>query len=40
MAFRVLIMGLTEETVQGIGFKSLAIFRPGIIAGNAMRQTL
>jgi uncharacterized protein YbjT (DUF2867 family) len=29
------IMGLKEETVQGIGFKSLAIFRPGIIAGNA-----
>ena len=28
-------MGLKEETVQGIGFKSLAIFRPGIIAGNA-----
>ena len=28
------IMGLKEETVQGIGFKSLAIFRPGIIAGN------
>ena len=29
------IMGLKEETVRGIGFKSLAIFRPGIIAGNA-----
>jgi hypothetical protein len=29
------VMGLKEETVQGIGFKSLAIFRPGIIAGNA-----
>src|SRR5580765_5394360 len=29
------IMGLKEEAVQGIGFKSLAIFRPGIIAGNA-----
>ncbi len=29
------IMGLKEETVEGIGFKSLAIFRPGIIAGNA-----
>jgi uncharacterized protein YbjT (DUF2867 family) len=28
-------MGLKEETVQAIGFKSLAIFRPGIIAGNA-----
>jgi uncharacterized protein YbjT (DUF2867 family) len=29
------LMGLKEETVQGIGFKRLAIFRPGIIAGNA-----
>jgi uncharacterized protein YbjT (DUF2867 family) len=29
------VMGLKEETVQGIGFKRLAIFRPGIIAGNA-----
>lgn len=29
------VMGLKEETVQGIGFQSLAIFRPGIIAGNA-----
>jgi uncharacterized protein YbjT (DUF2867 family) len=29
------VMGLKEETVQGIGFKSLTIFRPGIIAGNA-----
>ena len=29
------IMGLKEETVQGIGFKWLAIFRPGIIGGNA-----
>jgi uncharacterized protein YbjT (DUF2867 family) len=28
------IMGLKEETVQGAGFKSLAILRPGIIAGN------
>jgi uncharacterized protein YbjT (DUF2867 family) len=28
-------MGLKEKTVQDIGFKSLAIFRPGIIAGNA-----
>jgi hypothetical protein len=27
-------MGLKEEAVEGIGFKSLAIFRPGIIAGN------
>ncbi|WP_298258540.1 hypothetical protein [Bradyrhizobium sp.] len=29
------IMGLKEETVQGIGFQRLAVFRPGIIAGNA-----
>ena len=29
------IMGLKEETVIGIGFQRLAIFRPGIIAGNA-----
>jgi uncharacterized protein YbjT (DUF2867 family) len=29
------IMGLKEETIQGIGFQRLAIFRPGIIAGNA-----
>ena len=28
------IMGLKEETVQEIGFKRLAIFRPGIIGGN------
>jgi uncharacterized protein YbjT (DUF2867 family) len=29
------VMGFKEETVQGTGFKSLTIFRPGIIAGNA-----
>jgi uncharacterized protein YbjT (DUF2867 family) len=29
------IMGSKEETVQAIGFQRLAIFRPGIIAGNA-----
>ena len=29
------IMGLKEESVQAIGFKRLAIFRPGIIGGNA-----
>src|SRR5579872_7119394 len=29
------VMGLKEETVQRIGFRRLAIFRPGIIAGNA-----
>ncbi len=28
------VMGLKEEMVQGIGFKTLAIFRPGIIGGN------
>lgn len=28
------VMGMKEEMVQGIGFKSLAIFRPGIITGN------
>jgi uncharacterized protein YbjT (DUF2867 family) len=29
------IMGLKEETIQGIGFQRLTIFRPGVIAGNA-----
>src|SRR5579863_7108517 len=29
------IMGLKEETVRVTGFQRLAIFRPGIIAGNA-----
>ena len=29
------VMGLKEETVEVIGFKRLAIFRPGIIGGNA-----
>ncbi|MET4804328.1 NAD-dependent epimerase/dehydratase family protein [Bradyrhizobium sp. LB11.1] len=28
------IMGLKEEAVQNTGFQRLAIFRPGIIAGN------
>ena len=28
------VMGLKEETVKGIGFERLAIFRPGIIGGN------
>src|SRR6187397_3341906 len=28
------VMGLKEEMVQGTGFQRLAIFRPGIIAGN------
>ena len=29
------VMGMKEEAVQGIGFTRLALFRPGIIAGNA-----
>lgn len=29
------VMGLKEEAVQEAGFQRLAIFRPGIIAGNA-----
>jgi uncharacterized protein YbjT (DUF2867 family) len=29
------IMGEKEDTVRSLGFKRLAIFRPGIIAGNA-----
>lgn len=29
------IMGEKEDAVRGVGFKRLAIFRPGIIAGNA-----
>jgi len=29
------VMGLKEETVQAAGFQRLAIFRPGVIAGNA-----
>lgn len=29
------IMGMKEDTVRGIGFARLAIFRPGMIAGNA-----
>jgi len=29
------VMGLKEEALQGIGFQRLAIFGPGIIAGNA-----
>ena len=28
------VMGLKEETVQGVGFRRLAMFRPGIIGGN------
>lgn len=29
------IMGMKEDTVRSIGFSRLAIFRPGIIVGNA-----
>lgn len=29
------VMGLKEEAIQAVGFQRLAIFRPGIIAGNA-----
>lgn len=29
------VMGMKEEAIQGIGFRRLAIFCPGIIAGNA-----
>ncbi|MGA9716741.1 MAG: NAD-dependent epimerase/dehydratase family protein [Acidobacteriaceae bacterium] len=29
------VMGMKEDTVRGIGFARLAIFRPGIIVGNA-----
>jgi uncharacterized protein YbjT (DUF2867 family) len=29
------VMGMKEDTVRGIGFTRLAIFRPGIIAGNS-----
>jgi uncharacterized protein YbjT (DUF2867 family) len=29
------IMGMKEDTVRSVGFARLAIFRPGIIAGNA-----
>ncbi len=29
------VMGIKEDTVRGVGFARLAIFRPGIIVGNA-----
>jgi uncharacterized protein YbjT (DUF2867 family) len=29
------VMGMKEDTVRNIGFNRLAIFRPGIIVGNA-----
>lgn len=28
------VMGLKEEAIEAVGFRRLAIFRPGIIAGN------
>jgi hypothetical protein len=28
-------MGMKEDTVRNVGFRRLAIFRPGIIVGNA-----
>ncbi|QWT21100.1 NAD(P)H-binding protein [Bacillus sp. NP157] len=28
------VMGLKEEAIEAVGFKRVAIFRPGIIAGN------
>jgi hypothetical protein len=28
-------MGMKEDTVRSVGFARLAIFRPGIIVGNA-----
>lgn len=33
------IMGMKEETVREIGFARLAVFRPGIIVGNAHTPT-
>jgi uncharacterized protein YbjT (DUF2867 family) len=30
------VMGMKEDTVRSIGFTRLAIFRPGIIVGNAL----
>jgi len=29
------VMGLKEQAIEAVGFRRLAIFRPGIIAGNA-----
>jgi len=29
------VMGLKERTIEAVGFQRLAIYRPGIIAGNA-----
>ena len=34
------VMGMKEDTVRGIGFARLAIFRPGIIVGNTHTPAL
>jgi uncharacterized protein YbjT (DUF2867 family) len=34
------VMGMKEDTVRGIGFRRLAILRPGIIVGNAHTPAL
>ena len=34
------VMGMKEDTVRNIGFTRLAIFRPGIIVGNAHTPAL
>ena len=34
------VMGLKEDTVRNVGFARLAIFRPGIIVGNAHTPAL
>jgi uncharacterized protein YbjT (DUF2867 family) len=33
------VMGMKEDNLRGIGFRRLAIFRPGIIVGNAHTPT-
>jgi len=33
------VMGMKEDTVRSVGFSRLAIFRPGIIVGNAHTPT-
>ncbi len=33
------VMGMKEDTVRGVGFTRLAIFRPGIIVGNVHTPT-
>jgi uncharacterized protein YbjT (DUF2867 family) len=34
------VMGMKEDTVRAVGFRRLAIFRPGIIVGNAHTPAL